>query len=270
MNAMSMDRTDSSTARRYLALWFPFLPIDRLRIARPDLWAAQSDAPAVVVENVRGAMRLATLDADALAAGLTAGMTLADARAREPELRVFEADPHGDQDWLERLCDGCARYTPNAALDSGHGLMLDISGCAHLWDGEAELAQAATDRLERHGMRVRHAIAGSPEAAHALARFPAAPAPDEDAAVRRPVGTLLRVVRAVGCVLSVWMPAYFLALAEHHAGQLSGEVLSVVLSSHVMVFLPMPVEMIFLLLVFQLVRCKVVSAVSASGQAIVR
>ncbi|WP_367349011.1 Y-family DNA polymerase [Sphingobium yanoikuyae] len=185
MNAMSMDRTDSRAARRYLALWFPFLPIDRLRIARPDLWAAQGDAPAVVVENVRGAMRLATLDADALAAGLTAGMTLADARAREPELRVFEADPHGDQDWLERLCDGCARYTPNAALDSGHGLMLDISGCAHLWDGEAELAQAATDRLERHGMRVRHAIAASPEAAHALARFPAAPAPDEDAAVRR-------------------------------------------------------------------------------------
>ena len=109
MNAMSMDRTDSRAARRYLALWFPFLPIDRLRIARPDHWAAQGDAPAVVVENVRGAMRLATLDADALAAGLTPGMTLADARAREPELRVFEADPHGDQDWLERLCDGCAR-----------------------------------------------------------------------------------------------------------------------------------------------------------------
>ncbi len=70
MNAMSMDRTDSRGARRYLALWFPFLPIDRLRIARPDLWAAQGDAPAVVVENIRGAMRLATLDADALARAL--------------------------------------------------------------------------------------------------------------------------------------------------------------------------------------------------------
>ena len=76
----------------------------------------------------------------------------------------------------------------------------------------------------------------------------------EDAAVRRPVGTLLRVVRAIGAIVSIWMPAYFLALTEHHAGQLTGEVLSVVLSSHVMVFLPLPVEMIFLLLVFQLVR----------------
>ena len=72
--------------------------------------------------------------------------------------------------------------------------------------------------------------------------------------MRRPVGTLLRVVRAIGAIVSIWMPAYFLALTEHHAGQLTGEVLSVVLSSHVMVFLPLPVEMIFLLLVFQLVR----------------
>ena len=90
----------------------------------------------------------------------------------------------------------------------------------------------------------------------------------EDAAVRRPVGTLLRVVRASGTVVSVFLPAYFLALAEHHAGQLSGEVLSVVLSSHVMVFLPLPVEMIFLLLVFQLVREAGVRVPGVVGHAI--
>ncbi|WP_254302490.1 Y-family DNA polymerase [Sphingobium chlorophenolicum] len=175
---------DAVGHRRYLALWFPFLPIDRLRIARPDLWA-QGEGPAVVVEQVRGAMRLATLDADALALGLTPGMTLADARAQEPDLRIFDADPHGDQDWLERLCDGCARYTPIAALDSPFGLMLDISGCAHLWGGEEMLAREAADRLERHGMRVRHALAGTAEGAHALCRFPVGAAADEDAALRR-------------------------------------------------------------------------------------
>lgn len=90
----------------------------------------------------------------------------------------------------------------------------------------------------------------------------------EDAAVRRPVGTLLRIVRGFGCVISVFLPAYFLALAEHHAGQLSGEVLSVVLSSHVMVFLPLPVEMIFLLLVFQLVREAGVRVPGVVGHAI--
>ena len=90
----------------------------------------------------------------------------------------------------------------------------------------------------------------------------------EDAAVRRPVGTLLRIVRGAGALLSIWMPAYFLALSEHHAGQLSGEVLSVVLSSHIMVFLPLPIEMIFLLLVFQLVREAGVRVPGVVGHAI--
>lgn len=90
----------------------------------------------------------------------------------------------------------------------------------------------------------------------------------EDAPARRPVGTLLRLVRAVGVVLSVWMPAYFLALTEHHAGQLSAEVLSVVQSSHVMVLLPLPVETVFLLLVFQLVREAGVRAPGVVGHAI--
>ncbi len=129
-------------------------------------------------------MRLACLDSDALAIGLTPDMTLADARAREPDLRVFDADDHADQDWLERLCDGCARYTPLASLDPPDGLMLDISGCAHLWGGEAALADDIGDRLDRAGMRARLAFARTAEAAHALARYPA-PAPDEATAIRR-------------------------------------------------------------------------------------
>lgn len=154
----------------------------------------------MIVETVRGAMRLVALDADALAIGLSTGMTLADARAREPGLRIFEADAHADQDWLERLCDGCARYTPIAALDPPQGLLLDISGCAHLWNGEEALAREAVERLERHGMRVRHALAGTAEGAHALARFASVPAADEDAALRRlPVEALgLEEESAVG------------------------------------------------------------------------
>ena len=76
----------------------------------------------------------------------------------------------------------------------------------------------------------------------------------EDTYLRQPVGTLVRVVRAAGAILSILMPAYFLALALHHPGQLSSEVLATVVASRIMVFLPLSVEMIFLLLVFQLVR----------------
>lgn len=76
----------------------------------------------------------------------------------------------------------------------------------------------------------------------------------EDTYLRQPVGTLTRIVRAAGALVSILMPAYFLALALHHPGQLSGEILTTVVTSRVLVFLPLSVEMIFLLLVFQLVR----------------
>ncbi len=163
-------------------------------MAEPLRWAPPDDPrdlPTATVEKIRGAMRLSVVNSDALALGLLPGMTLADARARIPELRVFDCDPHADQDWLERLCDGARRYTPMAALDPPHGLVLDITGCAHLFGGESELVDDALDRLAHSGMRVRHALGLTPEAAHALARFAAAPAPDEASALRRlPVAAL--------------------------------------------------------------------------------
>ena len=76
----------------------------------------------------------------------------------------------------------------------------------------------------------------------------------EDLDMRQPVGTIIRAVRIIGAMLSAYLPAYFLALALHHPGQLSGEILETVIASRAMVFLPLPIEMIFLLLVFQLVR----------------
>lgn len=76
----------------------------------------------------------------------------------------------------------------------------------------------------------------------------------EDMDLRQPIGTIIRVIRIIGALLSAYLPAYFLALALHHPGQLSGEILETVIASRAMVFLPLPVEMIFLLLVFQLVR----------------
>ncbi|MDI1295956.1 MAG: DNA polymerase Y family protein [bacterium] len=136
-------------------------------------------------------MRLYALDSDALSLGLMPAMSLADARAQIPELRVFDADPHADQDWLERLCDGAARYTPMVAVDPPDGLMLDIGGCAHLFGGEAALMQEAVTRLQARGIRVRTALGDTAEAAHALARFAGPPAPDEAAAIRRlPVAAL--------------------------------------------------------------------------------
>ncbi|WP_420801944.1 Y-family DNA polymerase [Sphingomonas cavernae] len=181
--------------RRYLALWFPFLPTDRLRRRPPRNCATSpdvlADAPFAFVEKVKGALRLFAVDRRAQALGLAPGIALADARARVPDLLVFERDDHADQDWLERIADGCARYTPMVAIDPPDGLILDIAGCTHLFGNEGALAADIEMRCTALGMTLRHAVAATPAAAHALARHQSLPAPDEAAAIRRlPVAAL--------------------------------------------------------------------------------
>jgi protein ImuB len=173
-------------ARRYLALWFPLFPANRLaRTGAPD------DAPYAFVEKQRGAMRIVAVDAAAHALGLGPGLTLADARARVPELAVVDHDPAADLALLDRIADGCDRYTPLVAIEPPDGLTLDITGCGQGFADEAALAADIEARLSAYGMKLRHAIAGTPEAAQALARYQTMPATDEQAAVRRlPIAAL--------------------------------------------------------------------------------
>ncbi|WP_245798614.1 Y-family DNA polymerase [Sphingopyxis flava] len=176
-----------SATRRYLALFFPWLPAERWSRTAPR----PPDAPLVFAEKQRGALRLASVDARAAALGLAPGIALADARAQVQDLLVEPHDPARDRDWLDRLAQGCARYTPLVALDPPDGLILDIAGAAHLFGGEGALVADAEARLERTGMTVRAALGPTADAARALARYPAPPAPDEAAAIRRlPVAAL--------------------------------------------------------------------------------
>lgn len=90
----------------------------------------------------------------------------------------------------------------------------------------------------------------------------------EDLDMRQPVGTIVQMIRMLGAILSTYLPAYFLALSLHHPGQLSSEILETVIASRAMVFLPLWMEMIFLLLVFQLVREAGLRVPGAIGHAI--
>ncbi|WP_443584419.1 Y-family DNA polymerase [Sphingomonas sp. CLY1604] len=177
--------------RRYLALVFPWLPIDRLRATRPHLFVQAGETPVAFVETIGQAVRLTATDRTAARLGLEPGLTLADARARVPELEVFPADPHADMDWLERLADGCARYSPTVALAPPDALVIDVAGCTHAFDGERPLAADVEARMARRGILARHAFGDTPEIAQALARYAGAPAPDERRAVKRlPVAAL--------------------------------------------------------------------------------
>ena len=155
------------TNRRFLSLWWPRLATDRARRAH----RVDPAAPLAAVAMIRNARRLVCVDANAARLGLSAGLTLADARARHPALVVCEADPAGEAKLLERLADACARYTPLVALDRADGLMLDVSGVAHLFGGEAGLLAEIEARFERQGFGLALGLADTPRAAWALARY---------------------------------------------------------------------------------------------------
>jgi protein ImuB len=116
-------------------------------------------------------------------------MTLADALARVPDLCVEEADAAADARLLLRLSDMALRWSPIVQPDPPDGLLIDISGCTHLFGGEAALAADAQAVLGRQ-LAMHHAFASTPSAAHALARFPVQAASEQQAIRRLPVAAL--------------------------------------------------------------------------------
>jgi protein ImuB len=98
-------------------------------------------------------------------------MTLAAARARLAELNVEDGDPAADARLLGALANLCEMFSPLVALDGADGLTLDVTGCAHLFGGEQALLDQAARRIARLGLEVRASMAGTPDAARALASF---------------------------------------------------------------------------------------------------
>ena len=152
-------------SRRIASLWFPRLASDRY------LRAKALDGPFALTISQNNTDRLHCLNGAAEVEGLSPGMGLAQARAICPELRTAPADPRGDLRFLNRLAHWAGRYCPWVGLEGTDGLVLDITGSAHLMGGEEALAESVQSRLSRAGLQVKAGVADSRGAAWALARF---------------------------------------------------------------------------------------------------
>ncbi len=136
--------------------------------------------PFVLVEHgVRGT-RITAINRIAQQAGAHVGQMLTDARAACPLVSVDQAQPEADTDMLERLALWAGRYSPITAIDTtaapdsvaqDFGLLLDTSGCAHLFGGEEKMIRDCLQRLAAMGFSAEAALAPTPGAAHALARY---------------------------------------------------------------------------------------------------
>lgn len=111
-------------------------------------------------------MRLIALDTRALALGLEPGLTLADARARVPELVALDHDPAADLRMLEWLADACESYTPMVAIDGADAIVMDVTGCG---DSVGIIGDLDV-RLAGLGITARITTGSTPEATLALAR----------------------------------------------------------------------------------------------------
>ncbi len=119
-----------------------------------------------------GSRRLiASADPIAQAVGLRPGQPVAQAQASVPGLAIVEATPEADASALVALAAWCIRYAPVVQVDGPNGILIDVEGAAHLFEGgEAGLMADAMRRLARAGIAARAALAPTPAAAWALAR----------------------------------------------------------------------------------------------------
>lgn len=143
--------------RRHLALALPRLAVERLRPVGPVLvWHAIG--PRCEVTAAAGV------------AGIRPGQALSDAQAIAPEAEVVEADPAADAAFLERLALWAMRFSPLVAIAGADALVLDITGAAHLFGGEAALLRRAEEGLAKLGVTACGVAAGASGTALALAR----------------------------------------------------------------------------------------------------
>lgn len=153
--------------RRILSLWFPRLAAERV-LRR---WPLVLPAPFAVVGDQGGAQVLMSLNSEAQVAGLAVGQPLRDAMAMCAGLLTRHADPARDAQFLTVLRRWAGKFSPWVTEEAPDALMVNIAGCAHLFGGEAALLSEVARDCADLGLTVRAAVADTPGAAWALARF---------------------------------------------------------------------------------------------------
>lgn len=146
-------------------MWFPRLASDRVLRARP------AEGPFALTLEQANTNRIYCLNRAAERLGLHRGMPYADARAFCPDLQSSPADPTGDERFVHVLRRWATRYCPWVGLEGADGLVLDITGAAHLFGGEAMMLTDMRQRLSRAGLSVQIGLADTRGAAWAMAHY---------------------------------------------------------------------------------------------------
>lgn len=163
--ALTQPRT--TPPKRIISLWLPRFAAEwRLRGI-----GEIANAPFAIVGEVSGATRIASLNAVAEAQGLARSMGLSDARAMAPDLITRPVEPDREASALAAIARWAGRYSPFIAAEEGEALVMDATGCAHLFGGEQAMLTGMVSELADLGFTARAGMADTRGAAWALARY---------------------------------------------------------------------------------------------------
>jgi protein ImuB len=152
---------------RYASIWFPFLLSEHAIRKQPEL----CEVPFVLASRKKGRMVIDASSKLATQKGIFPGMVLADCKALFPELQMLASEPGKSEKLVLALAEWCVRYTPFVATDFPDGLLLDTSGCTHLWGGERAYIETIKEKLASFGYTVSITIADTIGTAWGVARY---------------------------------------------------------------------------------------------------
>jgi len=119
--------------KRYLYLWFRFLPTDRMSKHK----LALRDKLFLLYAPECGRMVVRAVSPALAGEGMAPGMVVADIRAVLPGVEVLPAEPEADAKLLNDLAGWCFRFSPTVAVDPPDGL--SISRVARICGVESSL-----------------------------------------------------------------------------------------------------------------------------------
>ena len=133
------------------------------------------DVPFAVVRDTGQMQVLSSLNLAAEGQGLSRGQPLRDACAMYPDLITRLQNPLMEARFLISLRRWAGKFSPWVAEEPPNALVVDLTGCAHLFGGEEPLIQQLEQDCHDLGLSVHIGIADTKGAAWALARYSGQP-----------------------------------------------------------------------------------------------
>ena len=153
--------------RRYVTVWFRHLKTDWFSRRDPAL----RKIPFVLVVKQHGRMIISAVNAVAQQQGMFPGMVLADARAIFPGIHHKDDVEGLAHQLIKAIAEYSICFSPNVSVDNNNGIIINATGCAHLWNGEQQYLKAILKRFSDFGYTVKAAIADTIGAAWAVTHF---------------------------------------------------------------------------------------------------